>query len=85
MRNSDQFEGGVGGERFDRREILQRGVALADVSSLAFDARVRVVALLEEICFVGIDLGSLRRGGAMQQLGGPLSALNLHFVGGSDE
>jgi len=81
MRNSNQFEGGVGDELLDRREILRRGVALAGPSILAFDALGRVVALLEEIGFAGIDLGSLRTGGAMQQLGGPLSALNLHFVG----
>lgn len=68
MRNSNQFEGGVGDERLARREILQRGVALAGVSSIAFDALVRIVALLEEICFAGIDLGSLGTGGAMQQL-----------------
>lgn len=44
-------------------------------------AKDKVIALLEEIGFAGIDLGSLHTGGAMQQLGGPLSALNLHFVG----
>jgi hypothetical protein len=36
MRNRKQFEGGVGGELLDRREILRRGVALAGASSLAF-------------------------------------------------
>ena len=39
-----------------------------------------VVSLLEEIGFAGIDLGSLRSGGVLQQLGGPLSALNLHLM-----
>jgi 8-hydroxy-5-deazaflavin:NADPH oxidoreductase len=44
-------------------------------------AKDKVVSLLEEIGFAGIDLGSLRTGGALQQLGGPLSAINLHLVG----
>jgi pimeloyl-ACP methyl ester carboxylesterase len=38
MRNRKQFEGGVGDEVLDRREILRRGVALAGASSLAFSA-----------------------------------------------
>lgn len=44
-------------------------------------AKDKVVSLLEEIGFAGIDLGSLRTGGALQQLGGPLSAINLQLVG----
>jgi pimeloyl-ACP methyl ester carboxylesterase len=38
MRNRKQFEGGVGDELPDRREILRRAVALAGASSLAFGA-----------------------------------------------
>jgi hypothetical protein len=44
MRNREQFEGGVGDELLDRREILQRGVALAGASSLAFSALGRAAA-----------------------------------------
>lgn len=44
-------------------------------------AKDKVVSLLDEIGFAGIDLGPLRTGGALQQLGGPLSAVNLQLVG----
>ena len=44
MRNRKQFEGGVGDELLDRREILRRGVALAGASSLAFGALGRAAA-----------------------------------------
>lgn len=41
------------------------------------DAKRRVTALLDELGFAAIDLGSLRDGGAMQQAGGPLGGKNL--------
>jgi len=44
MRNREQFEGGVGDELLDRREILQRGVALAGATSLAFSVLGRAAA-----------------------------------------
>ena len=39
-----------------------------------------VVDLLNSTGLVALDLGSLAAGGAMQQLGGPLSGVELHFV-----
>jgi 8-hydroxy-5-deazaflavin:NADPH oxidoreductase len=39
-----------------------------------------VMKLLEEAGFASVDLGSLAQGGAMQELGGPLSGLELHLV-----
>ena len=44
MKNLKQFEGGVGDELLDRREILWRGVALAGASSPAFGALGRAAA-----------------------------------------
>jgi 8-hydroxy-5-deazaflavin:NADPH oxidoreductase len=44
------------------------------------DAKQRVLQLLEDAGFAGVDLGSLAQGGAMQELGGPLSGLELHLV-----
>jgi hypothetical protein len=44
------------------------------------DAKKIVIDLIDSIGFVAIDLGSLAEGGAMQQLGAPLSGLDLHFV-----
>jgi predicted dinucleotide-binding enzyme len=44
------------------------------------DAKALVVELIDSTGLVAIDLGSLAEGGAMQQLGGPLSAVELHFV-----
>jgi pimeloyl-ACP methyl ester carboxylesterase len=44
MRNRKQFEGSVGDEMLDRREILRCGVALAGASSLAFGALGRAAA-----------------------------------------
>jgi 8-hydroxy-5-deazaflavin:NADPH oxidoreductase len=41
------------------------------------DAKAEVVALFEEAGFSAIDLGGLARGGAMQQLRGPLAGVNL--------
>ena len=44
------------------------------------DAKALVVELIDSTGLVALDLGSLADGGAMQQLGGPLSAVELHFV-----
>jgi hypothetical protein len=41
------------------------------------DAKAEVVSLFEEAGFVAIDLGGLARGGAMQQVRGPLAGPNL--------
>jgi 8-hydroxy-5-deazaflavin:NADPH oxidoreductase len=41
------------------------------------EAKSEVSALFEDAGFVAIDLGGLVSGGAMQQLGGPLSGVNL--------
>jgi hypothetical protein len=44
------------------------------------EAKQRVIDLIDSIGFAAVDLGSLAEGGAMQQLGAPLSGLDLHFV-----
>ena len=44
------------------------------------DAKAVVVDLIDSTGLAALDLGSLADGGAMQQLGGPLSAVELHFV-----
>jgi predicted dinucleotide-binding enzyme len=44
------------------------------------EAKKTVIDLIDSIGFSAIDLGSLAVGGAMQQLGSPLSGLELHFV-----
>ncbi|KMK69056.1 NADPH-dependent F420 reductase [Puniceibacterium sp. IMCC21224] len=44
------------------------------------DAKALVVELIDSTGLVALDLGSLSEGGRMQQLGGPLSAIELHFV-----
>jgi predicted dinucleotide-binding enzyme len=44
------------------------------------EAKRIVVDLIDGVGFVAIDLGSLATGGAMQQVGAPLSGLDLHFV-----
>jgi hypothetical protein len=44
------------------------------------EAKKFVIDLIDSTGLVGIDLGSLAKGGAMQQLGAPLSGLELHFV-----
>lgn len=41
------------------------------------DAKSEVAALFDEAGFAVIDLGSLREGGAMQQVHGPLAGVNL--------
>jgi hypothetical protein len=44
------------------------------------EAKARVVDLINTTGLVALDLGGLAQGGAMQQLGAPLSAVELHFV-----
>src|ERR1700727_1827404 len=44
------------------------------------DAKALMVELIDSTGLVALDLGSLADGGAMQQLGGPLSGVELHFV-----
>ncbi len=44
------------------------------------EAKAQVVELIDSTGLVALDLGSLAEGGVMQQLGGPLSAVELHFV-----
>jgi predicted dinucleotide-binding enzyme len=41
------------------------------------DAKAEVIALFQDAGFFAIDLGGLRRGGEMQQVGGPLAGVNL--------
>src|SRR5204863_6585145 len=44
------------------------------------EAKKIVIDLINSIGVVAIDLGSLAKGGAMHQVGAPLSGLDLHFV-----
>ena len=44
------------------------------------EAKQRVIELVNSTGFVAIDLGSLALGGAMHEVGAPLSGLDLHFV-----
>ena len=44
------------------------------------EAKQRVIELIDSVGFVAIDLGSLATGGAMHEVGAPLSGLDLHFV-----
>ena len=44
------------------------------------EAKSVVVDLINSTGLVALDLGGLATGGAMQQLGAPLSAIELHFV-----
>ena len=44
------------------------------------EAKKIVIDLIDSVGFVAIDLGSLAKGGAMHQVGAPLSGLDLHFV-----
>ena len=44
------------------------------------EAKYQVIDMLNDAGFAAIDLGSLAVGGAMQQVGAPLSGLDLHFV-----
>jgi len=43
-------------------------------------AKQLVMQLINSIGFVAIDLGSLKMGGALHEVGAPLSGLDLHFV-----
>ncbi len=44
------------------------------------EAKQLVIKLIGSTGLVAIDLGSLRTGGAMHEVGAPLSGLDLHFV-----
>lgn len=48
------------------------------------DAKSEVIALFQDAGFFVIDLGNLVTGGAMQQVGGPLSGVNLVRLPGPD-
>src|SRR5580658_7225254 len=49
-------------------------------SSDDVEAKQLVIELINSIGFVAIDLGSLITGGAMHEVGAPLSGLELHFA-----
>ena len=44
------------------------------------EAKQLVIELINSTGLVAIDLGSLAKGGAMHEVGAPLSGLDLHFV-----
>ena len=44
------------------------------------EAKYLVIDMLNDAGFAAIDLGSLAVGGAMHQVGAPLSGLDLHFI-----
>jgi len=44
------------------------------------EAKRMVIELINSLGFVAIDLGSLAVGGAMHEVGAPLSGIDLHFV-----
>jgi 8-hydroxy-5-deazaflavin:NADPH oxidoreductase len=44
------------------------------------EAKQLVIKLINSIGFAAIELGSLKTGGAMHEVGAPLSGLDLHFV-----
>jgi 8-hydroxy-5-deazaflavin:NADPH oxidoreductase len=44
------------------------------------EAKQRVIELINSTGLVAIDLGPLRTGGAMQEIGAPLSGIEFHFV-----
>ena len=44
------------------------------------EAKYVVIDMLNDAGFAAIDLGSLAVGGAMHQVGAPLSGLDLHFI-----
>jgi predicted dinucleotide-binding enzyme len=44
------------------------------------EAKESVIELINSTGLVAIDLGPLRTGGAMQELGAPLSGIEFHFV-----
>ena len=44
------------------------------------EAKKIVMDMINSIGFVAIDLGSLVKGGAMYEVGAPLSGIEFHFV-----
>jgi 8-hydroxy-5-deazaflavin:NADPH oxidoreductase len=44
------------------------------------EAKQLVIKLIKSAGIVAIDLGSLAMGGAMREVGAPLSGVELHFV-----
>ena len=44
------------------------------------EAKQQVIDLVNSTGLVAVDLGSLAKGGAMHEVGAPLSGLDLHFV-----
>jgi predicted dinucleotide-binding enzyme len=44
------------------------------------EAKHQVIELINSTGLVAVDLGSLSKGGAMHEVGAPLSGLELHFV-----
>ena len=44
------------------------------------EAKQRVIELINSTGFIAVDLGSLAVGGAMHEVGAPLSGLDLHFI-----
>jgi hypothetical protein len=44
------------------------------------EAKQVVIESINSIGFVALDLGSLAKGGAMHEVGAPLSGIELHFV-----
>jgi predicted dinucleotide-binding enzyme len=44
------------------------------------EAKRMVIELIDGLGFAAIDLGSLAVGGAMHEVGAPLSGVNLHFI-----
>lgn len=44
------------------------------------EAKQRVIELINSAGFEAIDLGSLAKGGALHEVGAPLSGVELHFV-----
>jgi predicted dinucleotide-binding enzyme len=44
------------------------------------EAKQLAIELINSAGFVAIDLGSLAAGGAMHEVGAPLSGLEFHFV-----
>jgi predicted dinucleotide-binding enzyme len=44
------------------------------------EAKQRVIELINSTGLVAIDLGSLRMGGVMHEIGAPLSGIEFHFV-----
>jgi hypothetical protein len=44
------------------------------------EAKQLMIELINSVGFVAIDLGSLATGGAMHEVGAPLSGIELHFV-----